>query len=218
MGSKRYPGKSFKEIKGKPTLQHLIDSLLNSFKKSSICVLTSQKEENNIIRRFCNSNKIECFSGDEENVASRFNNYLKSQTVDYFVRLNGDSPLFDTKQLNEEICKIKNSICVDKFISTVNGGFPKGNNFEIISKQLFCENYRRFSSKKHFEHVTKFFYENNFNIQTVVCEHNNIKNFNLCFDTKYDFENLTILFSALKKQHYKYSLAEKCELFREICL
>jgi spore coat polysaccharide biosynthesis protein SpsF len=218
MGSSRFPGKSFCEIKGIPTLQHLIDSLLVNFSKNQICIATSILSDNDVIRNFCLDNKISVFSGDEHNVASRFYEVLKSKKHNYFVRLNGDSPLFCSKELKNHIYNYSIDINIHGYSTIINRNYPKGNNFEIFKTKTFLDNYCNFEHAEHFEHVTSYFYENlhQFNIEQIKFEYDGYEDVNLCFDTIEDFNRLSNIFDSLTKPHFEYSLIEKCYLYRNL--
>jgi spore coat polysaccharide biosynthesis protein SpsF len=212
MGSSRFPGKSFYHIQGRPSLSYLVDGLLHFFSKDTLCVLTSTNSENNVLRKFCEENQIQCYSGSEENVASRFYDFLEKENCDYFVRINGDSPLFCADELYKFL---KNNNLVKDFYSTIlHKTYPKGVNFEIIKTKCFLNFYPFFVKSEHFEHVTNFFYENlNLISHENICNSTNEnKDFNFCFDTIEDLKFLEKIFGMMDKPHFEYSLEEKCKL------
>ena len=107
MGSSRLPGKSAIKIKQRSILGHLIDSLKYWLPEHEIIIATSQLPENNYIREFGKSENITIYSGSEDNVAERFTSILENSSNEYFIRLNGDSPLFDALTLKESLSNIE---------------------------------------------------------------------------------------------------------------
>ena len=216
MGSKRFPGKSMFPFNGKPSLQHLLDSVMQVLPKENIHLASSVQKENDIIEQFALENSFLIHRGDEKNVASRFLEILENQPCDYFIRLNGDSPLMDCQAIEKAIQYAHAEI---DLVSTVPGRkFPAGMNVELVKKSTFISAYNLFSSNDHFEHVTKYFYENKtkFNIVTLQCPVGDVQKFNFCFDTKEDRRKIEKIFSQLEKAHYQYSLEEKCAIYKRI--
>lgn len=218
MASVRFPGKSFFLLDGLPTLAHLVESLLINFRNDQILVVTSHQEENDVIRKYCSDNEITSFSGDENNVASRYYNVLSNHHLDYFVRISGDSPLFCSNELKHSIEKITKDIYFDGYSTVINRNYPKGNNFEIFNAQTFLTNYSNFYKPSHFEHVTSYFYDHfdRFRINEVKFAHDGFEDVNFCFDTEEDCLNLLKIFKAMEKPHYEYLLIEKCYLYRNL--
>ncbi len=213
MGSKRFPGKSMHLFNGKSSLSLLVDSLTQKFSKSLIYIATSIKKENHVIRKFAQEQGLHIYSGDEENVASRFLYILEQIEVDYFIRLNGDSPLFDYRLLYNTILNIDFSF--DIYSTVFTKRYPAGMNFEIVRKKTFLDEYYNFSDNSHYEHVTKYFYQNSkkFKIQQIDIIINNPETYRFCFDTDADRKRIEIIFNNMNKPHYYYTFQEKCKLY-----
>ena len=156
--SKRLPGKVFKTLINKNhSLDLLIYKLSKLFSKKRIVILTSKNKSDDAIQKYCKKNKINYFRGSLKNVAGRFLEALKVYRCKYFMRVSADSPLLDMNIIKIFIKYIKSN----KFdiITNVNPRtFPKGQSVEIVKSQTFIDNFKRFKSKKNFEHVTNFFY------------------------------------------------------------
>ena len=91
MGSKRFPGKSMFLFNGYPVIHHLIESLLQLFKKQNLIIATSALPENTPIRQFCKSKQIEVYSGSEENVALRFFHINSTKNNKFFIHTDNIS-------------------------------------------------------------------------------------------------------------------------------
>ncbi len=215
MGSSRLPGKSLSLLKGKPSLLHLSESLLQAFQKESILVATTEKSKDDPICLLCENAGLQYYRGDEEHVALRFYAALNIYKPVFFVRLNGDSPLFDYRILRGAIDNNSNS----DIITTVSDKpYPSGMNFEIIRTSVFLNAYPRFSTQPQREHVTKFFYEHpgNLKFTRLVSPVENSSRYKFTIDTREDLLRITKIFEAMDKPHYCYSLQEKCELYKKL--
>ncbi|MFH1003895.1 MAG: hypothetical protein V1781_00105 [Bacteroidota bacterium] len=220
MGSIRFPGKSFFPFKRKPALKHILNSVLQTAKRENIFVATSERKENLPIVQLCANLKINVFQGDENNVASRFFYIAKQTKANFFIRINGDSPLFDYRGIEQGIKILKQKKYNVDLITTMNGGYPSGMNMEIMNIKTFNEFYPKFKEQGDFEHVTKYFKDKSYKFNIFFMK-SNIKNpdmYKFSFDDKEDCKRIIKLFSAMKKQHYQYTLEEKCEMYKKLFL
>ena len=155
--SKRLYGKVLKKIYDKTLLGWIIDRLNKSNLGIAIAVLTSDRNSDEPIARYCCENKIKFFRGDLNNVAWRFVEAARFFKQDEFVRISGDSPLFDPEILKKAL-SISNSSFYDVVSNVKKRTFPKGQSVEIIklkSLERLLDNGLNEDEK---EHVTKGFY------------------------------------------------------------
>lgn len=217
MGSSRFPGKSLYELQGKPSLEHLLDSVRQVVALDNIYVATSTNKEDEAINDFAKHYGVNAFRGHPTNVASRFLETVRQSNCSHFVRLSGDSPLFDYRNLNGglKLSQEDNSAIIS---SSYEKSLPSGMNFEIFPAEVFIDNYPNFSLEDDFEHVTRFFYSNssNFNIQAFPKQVEGPENYHFSFDTDKDRLRIEKLFSLFEKPHYDYTLKEKCALYDSI--
>ncbi|MBF0407506.1 MAG: hypothetical protein HQM10_09130 [Candidatus Riflebacteria bacterium] len=212
--SVRFPGKSLHNFNGKPSIMLLVEALRQCRYISDIVIATSDEFSDDIIAETGKKNGCSVFRGNLANVASRFYEICASSTFDYFIRLCGDSPLFDYHGID--------NICSDfpgeyEIVSTVPSlTFPSGMNFEIVKRTFFLDEYVNFTSSAHFEHVTKYFYENSekFRIFPVKSGIENSRQFKFSFDDENDRKRIQDVFDQLDKPHYQYSLEEKCNILK----
>jgi spore coat polysaccharide biosynthesis protein SpsF (cytidylyltransferase family) len=216
MGSNRFPGKSLTPIGGMPLLGHTIEALKSGFDRANLVIATSEEPDSDPLAIFAQKASVEVFRGDEINVASRFLKILKGKKPDYFCRISGDSPFVDCETVKAAFETAKN-LNVD-LVSTTGSKFPSGFNVEVMRSEVFAKTYRKFSSSDHFEHVTKYFYENSqqFRIQYLPCPIKNSSSFKFTVDTVEDRDRMELFFSNLKKPPYKYSLQEKCDIYKSL--
>lgn len=219
MGSRRFPGKSLHIIKGKPVLGHVVDSVAQTFKRSLIHVATSASIESKAIEEYCTSNSINVYLGDEERVASRFYDIVKKTNVDYFVRISGDSPLLDYRVIETALNRLHREPEPPDMITTVSEQpYPSGSNVEIIKTSTFLNSYPLFYTVEHFEHVTRYFYQNKskFNICYLDSGIENSSSYKFSFDTAEDLQKIEEIFGQMHREHYTYTLEEKCAMYDKV--
>lgn len=220
MGSDRLPGKTMMKIAGKPMIAYLVDSLKKVIPAGRIWMATSERPENDPIRQYCKDAGIGCFSGSEEDVASRYQEILKRvPDADCFFRICGDTPYYGGELLKMGIDWIQNSD--HDFVSSMpNKGYPMGCNLELFRSRFFLDHLKDFSTKAHREHVTGFFYEQpeRFNGKLVSCNVDGYRyeDYKFSVDTESD---LILAEKMLKEMHYKpwsYTIPQKLKLQKKL--
>tara|TARA_Y100000741_G_scaffold360985_1_gene344203 strand:- start:9383 stop:10042 length:660 start_codon:yes stop_codon:yes gene_type:complete len=207
MSSKRLPNKVLKSINGKPLLEYIIEQIQYKNNKLPIIVATSKEDSDKKIVDYCNKNNILYHCGDLLNVSSRYVEIIKKHNLDFFVRICADSPLLDGNIVKKAVSLIGNDI--DIITNVHPRTFPKGQSVEVVNSNLFCENFKKFKTKDHFEHVTKFFYENDHNFKIINIKNNvNTSNQNLCVDSSDDFKNIKKIIFNMTKPHFEYSFKD----------
>jgi spore coat polysaccharide biosynthesis protein SpsF len=214
MGSSRLPGKSMMPINGTPLLAYLIKTILSVDSNIKIVIATSELPENDIIRSFAKEYNIDCVSGSETNVASRFVKILEANpSFGYFIRLCGDSPFFDVDLLKKGIDIMNGLEEYDIITSKYVEGYPMGSNLEIIKSSLYIDSFKSFNSPEQFEHVTPYFYKDidKYHCHIIQCldPNSNDPNFKLSVDTKEDFEKAVFMLAQMNYEPWEYSLEEK---------
>lgn len=151
MKSERLPGKVLLPLpfpKGDSILEIIVSTLRKL--KGTIIVATSKNQENESIASFCDSNKINCFRGDEDNVLSRFLEIQKSNKFEHIVRLTADNPFVDYRTIQEVIdFHIQNNNDY-----THSEGLPLGMNIEIMKGNALTDSEKYISNNQDKEHVT----------------------------------------------------------------
>lgn len=212
MTSTRLPGKVLREIQGKAVLHYLIERIEKCSSLSTIIIATSDHTSDDVIAAFCKSLDIKCFRGNLNNVAARFNDAAAKYKLDAFVRICGDSPLLDPL-IVDELVEIFRQGGADLVTNVAIRTFPHGQSVEVISAEVFKLVVKKMNKPQHFEHVTRFLYENS--AEFVI---KNVKNSIACegvsfvIDTQDDFKRLEILITAMDKPHFEYGLQELLDL------
>jgi spore coat polysaccharide biosynthesis protein SpsF (cytidylyltransferase family) len=219
MGSVRFPGKSMYLFNDRPSISYLIDSVLQVYDKSEIFIATSDRNEDDPIYNFCIKQNLNFFRGDNQNVASRYLQIALMQKPDFFIRLNADSPLLDHRIIVDLVdLYVDNTI--DLVSTAIDKSFPSGMNAEAVNAQTFIREYKSFKHNDHFEHVTKYFYENEnkFKILSLKSDIIEPQKYKFSFDTDDDRIRIENFFKVINKPHYEYTLAEKCQMYKILFL
>ena len=104
--SKRFKNKILYPINGKPLIWHVINSIKNSKKVTKIIVSTSNIKNDDKLIKYLRKIKISYFRGDLNNVAKRLLETAISYKKNFFIRINGDSPLIESKIIYKVIIKM----------------------------------------------------------------------------------------------------------------
>lgn len=217
MGSQRFPGKTMYPLQGKPSVAHLLDAVLQVLDKQDVIVATSVNRENEPLVEFCERHGVGLYRGDEENVASRFRDILQQTDAGYFIRLNADSPLLEHRTI-EKVLAVLQETGADIVSTAVRRTYPSGMNVEGLKSSVFLDEYPQFVLPGHFEHVTKYFYDNaeRFDIRSVESGLVQPERYKFSFDTQEDRDRMERLFDVLEQPHYRYTLEEKCALYDQL--
>ena len=208
--STRLPGKILKQVKGRSILENIIRRLETVDNLDKIIVATSAKETDDAIANYCSEQNITCYRGDLSNVAHRFLSASEHHQLDYAIRINGDNIFVDTETLSEMI-----NTAVEKELDVVSNvpgrTFPYGTSIEIMKVNFYSETYKKFSNEGHFEHVTKYIYDNE-----VRDSFHFVKNYKypqlshqqMAVDTQEDLDRAIFIADTLKEFPIEYNLQQ----------
>jgi spore coat polysaccharide biosynthesis protein SpsF len=209
--SSRLPGKILKPINGKSILENIIIRLRSINLLDEIVVATSDLDSDVPIVQSCQSLHIACFTGSLDNVANRFLSAAQTYDLDYAIRVNGDNIFIDSSLLVDMVeAALTNKY---NFISNVPGRtFPYGMSIEIVKTNYYKELYNKFIDQEHFEHVTKYLYDNEAKIDSKKYFRNKhypeLKHTQLAIDTPDDYENTQSISSQLSNFPESYELSD----------
>ena len=191
--SKRFKNKVMFEIRKKPLIWYVYNSVKKSKYVKKIIISTSKDNSDNLLVNFLKNNKINYFRGSLVNVAERLYKTAKKNKSDYFLRISGDSPLINSKVINRsiELHRKSKRQNYDIITNIFPRSFPPGQSVEIIKTSALKKilNFKLSNSCK--EHVTKYFYQKNKLFKIKNFKSNlNFKKKKYSIDTERDFENL----------------------------
>ena len=190
MGSTRLPGKIMLPVLDKPILEYLINRIKKSSCIDEIIVATSINKNDDIIEKFCKTQKIKCFRGSEEDVLLRYFEAAKKFSVDVIVRLTSDTPLLDPKVIDKVVLKYNENQY--DFVSNffpLPRTYPDGYNVEVFSMKILKQANQEAEKPSDREHVTTFItmQPNKFKKYRVDSE-KDLSKYRLNLDYKEDFE------------------------------
>ena len=157
--SSRFPGKMLKSFGSTSVLGSVISRVEASSYVDEVVVLTSSDESDDDLCDLVSSLGVKVYRGSLDNVASRFYEYLTSESTEAFVRTSGDSPLIDPELIDQGV-ELFHQSKADLATNVLRRTFPAGQSVEVVRSRAFTESFPLMHAPHHFEHVTTFFYEN----------------------------------------------------------
>jgi len=161
MGSKRLPGKTLKNLTGKPMIWHVIERLNLVLGIEKVVVLTSNLPADDVLAQWCKKNDVECFRGSEENVLQRYFDAAQQYSADNILRATGDNPFVDYRaasQLMKAHSELGAEYSSNK--SEIFSTLPDGLGVEIFSFSALKRSVEMSTQPHHFEHVNEYILEN----------------------------------------------------------
>ena len=186
-GSARLPKKVIQKIDNDLTvLDYVIDQVKYSQKIEKIIVATTNLIEDDLICKYANLQKIECFRGSSEDVLDRFYQCAKKYSAKTIVRITADNPLIDPNIIDKVINEYNKC---DFITNTLERTFPYGTEVEVfsfVSLKKAWENAKKPSER---EHVTPFIRnpKNKFVLKNIKNQ-KNISNFRYTVDKLEDLQ------------------------------
>lgn len=215
MGSTRLPGKVLKSVLGKPLLGYLIERLQKVTAANQLIVATTDKEADQAIVDYCQSQHVDVFRGSEENVLDRYIQAGKFASADILVRITADCPIIDpqivdqviTFYLNHDYHYVSNALMRT---------FPYGMEVEVFSLKDLIKAAEGKTSAEEQEHVTPVFYlhPQQFKIFNVTMPED-FSNYRLTVDTPADFLVVKHLIETLYPDKPFFNLNEMIFLLKE---
>lgn len=207
MGSTRLPGKTLKQIGDKSLLEILLERLKNVTRASNLCVLTTQKKEDDAIVRFCEKKSIFCFRGPDEDVLSRYSLCAQQRKPSRIVRITGDCPLIDPAVVDTVITAYSPEY--DYVSNTLTRTYPRGMDVEIFSYEALQKASSLAKTPSEREHVTLYMYQHpeSFRLLNVASDQD-FSHLRLTVDTQEDFEVVKRIFEHLYPKNPRFTLQD----------
>ena len=153
-GSIRLPKKVLEKIDSNLTvLDYVINQVKYSKKIEKIVVATTNLIEDDLICKYSNLQKIECFRGSSEDVLDRFYHCAKKYSAKIIVRITADNPLIDPNIIDRIIEKYEKC---DFITNTLERTFPYGTEVEVFSFSSLEKAWKIAKKPSEREHVTPF--------------------------------------------------------------
>jgi spore coat polysaccharide biosynthesis protein SpsF len=164
LNSTRLPDKVLRLIGSKPIIQHIYDISCTTTLVSKSYILTGSVDSNKALIDFCSEKKIPLFTGDEDNVLSRYVNLQIKTDADILVRLTGDNLLIQANLIDKIVKVLINRPDLDYVSNCIYQDYPLGLNVEAFTKNAL-EKLLHNPTLSDLEHVTASFriYKERFN-------------------------------------------------------
>jgi len=216
MSSRRLPGKALRRVEGKPILQYLLEGLRRCRQVDEIVVCTSSDPSDDALADFCKSQKTNCYRGSLENVAGRYKGALEHYQFDGFVRVNGDSPLFDFRLIDRAVTILRDGD-FEVVTNALEPNRPKGQGVEVLRTDTFLRTVPLLQTAEELEHVTSYIYENHheFRFHHFSMEEDD-RDVRLNVDTEEDLAVFAAMVARMDRPHWDYPLNELVEIYRAV--
>lgn len=209
MTSERLPGKVMMKVRGKPLLQYLLERL-KKVEGTDVVVATTTNETDRVIVELCSAVGVACFQGSERDVLSRYLDASKG--YDIIVRVTGDCPLLDPQVVREGIeTFLKRN---DDYVSnTILRTFPRGQDVEVMSRELLKQLDHKAKSPSDREHVTLYLHSHpsEFAVSQFISPQGG-SHIRLTVDTEEDFE---LIKRILEQSHGDAALSDILKILEE---
>jgi spore coat polysaccharide biosynthesis protein SpsF (cytidylyltransferase family) len=155
MASTRLPGKVLADIEGKPLIYHVIRRAQAVKSLSEVVVATSDSPEDDRIARFCESQSVRCFRGNEHDVLDRYYQAAHHFGAEAVVRLTSDCPLLDPTVIDKVIACFREAD-LDYVTNCLDCTFPDGLDTEVFRTEALDRAWREATLASEREHVTPY--------------------------------------------------------------
>lgn len=159
MASARLPGKVLRELAGKPVLDHVIDRARRIRAASRLVVATSTEPGDDAVVEHAGRRGVAVFRGSHDDVAARILACAETLGLDYFARINADSPLLDPDLIDGALRRAQRERL--DFVTNLHPRtYPYGVAVEVFRTAAYRAGYERMSEAADREHVSRYFYRN----------------------------------------------------------
>ncbi|MCP3932292.1 MAG: NTP transferase domain-containing protein, partial [Bacteroidetes bacterium] len=160
--SSRLAGKVLKQINGLPMLYYMLQRVGKATKVERVILATSNERSDDVIADFCESQDVQCFRGQLDDVLDRYYQAAKFSKSDHIVRLTADCPIIDPSVIDKmiEVYKKGNYDYIANTCPPEGITYPEGMDVEIFSFKALERAWKETKKPSDREHVTFYFWQN----------------------------------------------------------
>ena len=153
MNSTRVPGKTLKEVMGRPLLSFVIERLRFSTSIDQVIVATTSNSKDDPIEEIARRENVICYRGSEDDVLDRFYQAAQKYDLKHVMRLTGDCPF-----MQADICDHISSIYFSGGFDYVRTGetYAEGLDCEVMSFKALSRAWKEARLKSDREHVSLY--------------------------------------------------------------
>ncbi|HIA01276.1 MAG TPA: acylneuraminate cytidylyltransferase [Myxococcales bacterium] len=210
MGSTRLPGKTLKEICGRPMLSHVVERAARTPGVDAVVVATTVLERDNVIVEWTQKQpNVGLFRGSEDDVLSRYHGAAEMHNADVVVRMTSDCPLLAPVESSKCIRAYLDDMENLDYVSNVHSRtYPYGTATEVMSFEVLDTAFREAELKSEREHVTSFIWSQKERFRLLdIASPINYGHYRWTVDTPEDFELVSRIYNALYEAdpHFDYA-------------
>ena len=214
MDSSRFPGKAMAYLGDQLIIERCITALKGSDEFVAL-LATTDREVDKPLLNAAETLGIEHFQGPLD-VSERLAGCIRKFGLQYFARVNGDSP-FTRRELLTEGFRIIREKNLDFVTNLVPRAFPYGISVEIMKSETFLSTLPNLDSDFYREHVTTYFYEHFGSLKTFCMPYTsgNDHDVRLVVDTYEDKERIEKMLTV-KPNAFELPIPELVKLYRGV--
>jgi len=201
IGSERLPRKILKKIDNENTiLDYVVNQTSNSKKIEKIVIATTDLNEDDVIEKFCNDKKIDCFRGSVDDVLDRHYQCAKKYSFDPIVRVTSDNPIVDPEII--DLCiKTYEKGQFDMVTTCNKRSYPYGISVEVFSFEALKKSWNESKLLSEREHVVLYIQnkKNNFKIYNLI-NPEDLTYINCTVDNDEDYHLIQKVVSEIKER------------------
>lgn len=215
LDSKRFPKKALEPLGNRMLVEWPI-TLIKENTNFEVILATTNRKVDNELEEVAKKNNIKCFRGKTDDIAKRIIDCCKYFNIDYFARINGDSPFVIKDLLVEGFNKIERKE-IDFVTNLIPREFPYGVSVEIFEFKLYSKYYKYFNTFEK-EHATTYFYKNinQFNPYCIRYTRGNDHDVRFVIDYKEDKARIVEVIKKIKEPIENINLNQLIEIYRKI--
>lgn len=198
--SRRFPKKVLAKIENKPMIWHVINRIKSIKTIHQIILLTTKKDEDEILLNIARNSNVIGFAGHTYDVLKRYYECAKKYDVNTIVRITGDCPLIDP-YLVRRMLTFYSRNNLDYLSNTLNPTFPDGLDVEIFSFKTLETMNKNAKLPSEREHVTAYIRNNTDKFKTFNMKNSkNLADFRWTVDEPRDLQFVRKIYSQMRPE------------------
>ncbi len=209
LGSSRLPGKVLMQVEGRPLLSYMLERGRAATTINKAVVATTLSPKDDPIVRFCESEGIPVFRGDEEDVLDRYYRCALEEKPDTVVRLTSDCPLIDPRVIDEVVGRHRRG-GLDYTANTTPpvGTYPDGMDVEVFTFAALERAWREAKLPSEREHVTFFLWKTGLFKTLRVDREPSLSTFRLTVDYPEDLKLVSSVLAELYPRNPRFTMQD----------
>jgi spore coat polysaccharide biosynthesis protein SpsF len=219
MSSTRKPGKSMAMLAGRPSLAHIIARLKQVPGIDGVVVATSERDDDERIRRCALANGARLHAGSLDDVLGRVADAVRGVDAETVVLITGDCPMIDPAVVERVVDAYRRerpdyaSSVLTQVLT-----YPAGHSCEVFAAEALLSIEASTRDPVDREHVTTHFYRNpdRYTLLSVEAEGDEVRpDLWLSLDTEDDYRGISAIFDELHDDSPVFGYREVLELLAD---